>query len=102
MDWLKKPDHIWVAIGFIGQLVFGARFYVQWLASERAKKSIVPVSFWYLSIVGSFTLLAYAIYRMDPVFIIGQLFGTSIYFRNIALLKKENAGRTSNETSKSV
>jgi lipid-A-disaccharide synthase-like uncharacterized protein len=101
-EWLKKPENIWVSIGFLGQLVFGARFYVQWIASERAKKSVVPVVFWYLSIAGSCILLAYAIHRRDPVFIIGQCFGASIYFRNIALLKKEGSRNNSNQVSKSI
>lgn len=90
LDWIKKPDHIWITIGFAGQLVFGARFYVQWLASEKAKQSVVPVSFWYLSIVGSLILMAYALYRRDPVFFLGQLPGSSIYIRNLVLLKKQS------------
>lgn len=91
MQWLGKPGMIWTAVGLIGQTVFAGRFYVQWIASERAKKSIVPKSFWYLSIIGSFILLVYAIYRQDIVFIIGQATGSSIYFRNLALLKREKA-----------
>lgn len=90
IDWLKKPDHIWIAVGFIGQLVFGARFYVQWIASEKAKQSVVPVLFWYLSIAGSLILMAYALYRRDPVFFLGQLPGSSIYVRNLILLKKQS------------
>jgi lipid-A-disaccharide synthase-like uncharacterized protein len=74
---------IWLVIGFIGQALFSARFIVQWLQSEREKKSVFPVAFWYFSIAGGVTLLAYAIYREDPVFIVGQLTGLFIYFRNL-------------------
>ena len=74
---------IWLAIGFIGQGLFSARFIVQWLKSEREKKSVFPVAFWYFSIAGGIVLLAYAIHRKDPVFIVGQLTGLFIYFRNL-------------------
>lgn len=77
----------WLVIGFVGQGVFGLRFVVQWLASERAKKSVIPKAFWYLSITGSLTLLAYAIHQRDPVFIIGQATGSFIYCRNLILIK---------------
>lgn len=78
----------WWMIGFGGTIVFASRFWVQWLASERAKRSVIPVSFWWLSIVGGLLSLAYAIYRLDPVFILAQASGTSIYLRNLALIKK--------------
>jgi lipid-A-disaccharide synthase-like uncharacterized protein len=74
---------IWLVIGFLGQALFSARFIVQWIQSEREKKSVFPVAFWYFSIAGGVTLLAYAIYREDPVFIVGQLTGLFIYFRNL-------------------
>jgi lipid-A-disaccharide synthase-like uncharacterized protein len=74
---------IWLAVGFIGQGLFSARFIVQWIKSERAKKSVFPVAFWYFSIGGGATLLAYAIHKEDPVFIVGQLTGLFIYFRNL-------------------
>ena len=80
---------IWLGIGFFAQLMFSARFLVQWLASERAGKSIVPLLFWYLSIGGSTLLLAYAIHRKDPVFILGQSVGTFIYSRNLYLIHRE-------------
>ncbi|MEL6205589.1 MAG: lipid-A-disaccharide synthase N-terminal domain-containing protein [Pseudomonadota bacterium] len=79
----------WVAIGLGGQLMFTARFLVQWLASERAGRSIVPISFWYLSIGGGLILLAYAIYRRDPVFILGQTMGLVVYIRNLVLIHGE-------------
>ena len=82
-------NKIWLGIGFFAQLLFSARFLVQWLASERAGKSIVPLLFWYLSIAGSALLLAYAIHRKDPVFILGQSVGIFIYSRNLYLIRRE-------------
>ena len=82
---------LWLIIGFAGQAAFSARFLVQWLASERARKSVIPVAFWYLSIIGSLTLLAYAISRRDPVFILGQSMGVFIYGRNLVLIRREEA-----------
>jgi lipid-A-disaccharide synthase-like uncharacterized protein len=76
-------DTIWLGVGFLGQALFSARFLVQWIKSEREKKSVFPVAFWYFSIAGGVTLLAYAIYRQDPVFILGQATGLLIYFRNL-------------------
>ncbi|ARS52934.1 lipid-A-disaccharide synthase N-terminal domain-containing protein [Kushneria konosiri] len=80
---------LWITIGLLGQALFSARFIVQWLASERARRSIVPHLFWYLSIGGGLILLMYAIYRRDPVFIIGQGSGLFIYVRNLMLIQKE-------------
>jgi lipid-A-disaccharide synthase-like uncharacterized protein len=74
---------IWLVIGFLGQALFSARFIVQWLQSEREKRSVFPIAFWYFSIAGGATLLAYAIYKEDPVFIVGQLTGLFIYLRNL-------------------
>jgi lipid-A-disaccharide synthase-like uncharacterized protein len=82
-------NKIWLGIGFFAQLMFSARFLVQWLASERAGKSIVPLLFWYFSIAGSTLLLAYAIHRRDPVFILGQSVGIFIYSRNLYLIRRE-------------
>src|SRR5438093_1103886 len=67
----------------LGQAFFSTRFLVQWIASERAKKSIVPRHFWFFSVGGGMTLLAYAIHRLDPVFIIGQAAGLCVYARNL-------------------
>lgn len=80
---------LWVAIGLGGQLIFSARFLVQWAASERAGRSVVPVVFWWLSIGGAAVLLAYAIHRKDPVFILGQSMGFAIYARNLWLIHAE-------------
>jgi len=79
----------WVVFGLAGQLLFTARFLVQWLASERARRSVVPVAFWYFSIGGGLILLTYAIYRADPVFILGQSMGVFIYARNLWLIRAE-------------
>ena len=82
----------WLIIGFIGQGLFSMRFLVQWIASERKGESVVPVLFWYFSLAGGLTLLAYAIYKQDPVFILGQGAGAFIYIRNLILIfrKKGN------------
>ena len=78
----------WLAIGFAGQLAFSARFLVQWVGSERVGRSVVPVAFWWLSILGGLTLLSYATYRQDPVFILGQSMGLVIYARNLVLIRR--------------
>lgn len=78
-----------LAICFIGQSFFFMRFFWQWIASEKAQKSIIPVNFWYFSLFGSWFLLAYAILRRDIVFIIGQSTGLIIYIRNIFLIQRE-------------
>jgi lipid-A-disaccharide synthase-like uncharacterized protein len=80
---------IWLAIGFLGQGLFSARFIVQWISSERQKKSIIPVAFWYFSIAGGATLLAYAIHIKDPVIILGQATGLFVYLRNLYFVAYE-------------
>lgn len=84
-----NAEWVWVAIGLLGQALFSARFMVQWIASERAKRSIIPKAFWFFSLGGGATLLAYALYRQDPVFIVGQGGGLLIYVRNLMLLRRE-------------
>jgi lipid-A-disaccharide synthase-like uncharacterized protein len=81
------PDGLWLAIGLAGQTLFSLRFLVQWISSEREGRSVIPVAFWYLSIAGSLTLLAYALHRRDLVFTLGQGAGVLIYARNIALVR---------------
>jgi lipid-A-disaccharide synthase-like uncharacterized protein len=81
-------EHVWLAIGLLGQALFSARFLVQWIASERKKESVVPTQFWYFSVGGGLTLLLYAIYRRDPVFIIGQGAGLFVYARNLYFIHK--------------
>ncbi len=82
----------WVALGLFGQLMFTGRFLVQWIASERARKSVMPVLFWYFFLAGGLILLAYAIYRHDPVFILGQSLGVFVYLRNLVLIYREQQG----------
>ena len=79
---------MWVIIGFIGQGLFSARFILQWIVSERKKQSIIPVGFWYFSLLGGVTLFAYALHKEDPVFIVGQGAGLLIYSRNLYLIRK--------------
>lgn len=86
-----SPETLWICIGFLGQSLFFMRFFVQWIASERAKKSVVPDLFWYFSLGGGLVLLSYAIHRQDPVFILGQGMGILIYLRNLWFL---HAGKT--------
>jgi len=86
----QRPDP-WILIGLAGQLLFSARFLVQWIASEIRRRSVVPVSFWFLSIGGSLILLAYAIHRRDPVFILGQSVGTLIYSRNLMMIRRQRS-----------
>ncbi|WGD28673.1 lipid-A-disaccharide synthase N-terminal domain-containing protein [Ancylobacter sp. WKF20] len=83
----------WLVVGFIGQGLFTARFLTQWIASERARRSIVPAAFWLFSLGGGVTLLAYALYRQDPVFIVGQAAGLLIYVRNLVFIRRERRQR---------
>lgn len=80
---------IWLAIGFLGQGLFFMRFFVQWLASEKQRRSVIPAAFWYFSLLGGVTLFSYALWRRDPVFIIGQGTGLFIYLRNLYFLHRE-------------
>ncbi len=73
----------WVILGFVAQAFFTMRFVVQWIASERARQSVIPVAFWFFSIGGGVLLLIYALYRRDPVFIAGQALGLIVYVRNL-------------------
>ena len=90
--------YFWLILGLFGQAMFSARFLVQWIATERQKRSVVPVAFWWLSIAGSLTLLTYAIYRKDPVFILGQSFGSTVYLRNLYFIRKQRLAESKNET----
>lgn len=84
---------IWLAIGFLGQGLFFGRFFVQWIASERRKQSVIPRAFWYLSLAGGSVLLVYAIHQRDPVFIVGQATGFFIYSRNLWFILRAPASR---------
>ena len=85
---LNSLEIFFLIVGFLGQGLFASRFIVQWIYSERMKASSIPISFWYLSIFGGITLLIYAIFRRDPVIILGQSFGILIYLRNLILIYK--------------
>lgn len=84
----------WVALGFVGQALFTMRFIVQWLASERAGRSVMPIAFWFFSIGGGALLLLYALYTRDPVFILGQGFGLFVYLRNLHFVFRERKALT--------
>ncbi|MBI3890405.1 MAG: lipid-A-disaccharide synthase N-terminal domain-containing protein [Candidatus Wallbacteria bacterium] len=81
-------DAQWEIVGFIGQFVFGGRFLAQWIASEQAKKGVVPISFWYLSILGAIIVFGYAVHKSSPSFMMSQAFGLVVYCRNLALVAK--------------
>ena len=90
--WLNVESWVefwWVVFGLFGQLLFMGRFLVQWIVSEREKRSVVPLAFWYFSIGGGIILFTYACYRADPVFILGQSMGLFIYSRNLWLIRAE-------------
>ncbi len=78
----------WIVVGFLGQALFTARFLVQWVASERSGRSTVPDAFWWLSLSGGAVLLTYALWRRDPVFILGQGMGLLVYLRNLVLIRR--------------
>ena len=80
----------WLIVGFMGQIFFSSRLILQWIYSEISKKSIIPLGFWFFSILGGVTLLIYAIHRKDPVFIMGQATGILIYGRNLYFINKQN------------
>jgi lipid-A-disaccharide synthase-like uncharacterized protein len=86
MNLALSANTVWVGVGLVGQMLFSGRFFVQWIASEKARKSIIPNAFWYLSIAGGIVLFTYACWRQDPVFIIGQGMGIFVYARNVYLL----------------
>ena len=79
---------VWIGIGFLGQALFSARFLIQWLASERLGRSVVPLAFWWFSLAGGATLLSYALWRGDPVFVLGQGLGLVVYLRNLMLIRQ--------------
>lgn len=83
-------DAIWLAIGFLGQGLFFMRFFIQWLASEKEKRSVMPNAFWYFSMTGGIVLFLYAIWRQDPVFMLGQGTGLLIYSRNLYFIRRKN------------
>jgi lipid-A-disaccharide synthase-like uncharacterized protein len=88
---------VWLIIGFTGHAFFAMRFVVQWLYSERHRRSLVPTTFWYFSLVGGAILLSYAIYKRDPVFIVGQAMGLFIYMRFLYLARLEGTSASPHE-----
>lgn len=92
---MSNYEMMWVGIGFMGQSLFFSRWLLQWFVSERKAESQIPVSFWYMSLIGSVIVLAYAIHKIDPVFIAGQGLGTVVYIRNLILLHRAKKRVTS-------
>jgi lipid-A-disaccharide synthase-like uncharacterized protein len=87
---MSTVESFWLTVGFLGQAFFSMRFLVQWIASEKRRESVIPVSFWFFSIGGGLTLLIYAVYRQDPVFILGQAAGLFVYLRNLYLIRRKD------------
>ena len=91
INYLKDLNYdFWLIIGFLGQFIFFLRFIVQWWHSEKAKQSVIPVTFWYLSIIGAVIIFIYAVVRKDPVFFLGQFLAIVIYGRNLYFIKKQH------------
>jgi len=91
----EHPESLMIVVGFGGQFLFAMRFIIQWITSEGAKRSVIPVVFWYFSIGGGSVLLLYAIWRQDPVIIAGQGLGLFIYFRNLIFIHREKNDQAS-------
>jgi lipid-A-disaccharide synthase-like uncharacterized protein len=89
MSW-PAGEQLWWGFGFVGEVFFGLRFLVQWIATERRRQSVVPVAFWYMSLIGSAILLTYAIHRRDPVFIAGIAPTIPIYLRNLYFVRRQS------------
>jgi len=89
LNTLGPRELVWIGIGFLGQFLFMMRFLWQWIQSERQRRSIIPIAFWYFSLAGGMTLFAYAVHRRDPVFITGQSLGLLVYARNLLLIGRE-------------
>ncbi len=92
---LEQIPVAWLLVGFLGQGMFSTRFLIQWIASERRKRSVVPELFWWCSMAGGGLLVAYAVQRRDPVFVVGQAAGLLIYIRNLVLIYRERAAARS-------
>jgi len=88
-EFLEVLKHPMAVLGIVGQVMFFSRFFVQWLVSEKQKKSTIPVVFWYLSLGGGLMLLSYAVWRRDPIITLGQSVGILVYVRNLMLIYKE-------------
>ncbi len=90
MDWSDSTT--WIVLGLLGNAAFFSRFMIQWVASERARDSVIPKAFWHLSLVGSVLLLGYAIHRRDPIFILAYLPNAVVYVRNLILIRRKERG----------
>ncbi|OGW75830.1 MAG: hypothetical protein A2Z72_04165 [Omnitrophica bacterium RBG_13_46_9] len=88
LDYIGEAG-IWLCIGFIAQICFFLRFLIQWVVSEKHSQSVIPISFWYLSICGAVGLFSYSLYRRDPVFIAGQSMSLFVYIRNVMLIRRQ-------------
>jgi lipid-A-disaccharide synthase-like uncharacterized protein len=97
MEWSHSTP--WLAIGLAGQTAFFSRFLVQWIASERAGRSYVPLAFWWLSILGSLVLLAYAFHRREPIFALGYVANSVVYVRNLMLIHRNGARGSPSEAT---
>jgi len=91
---MSGEDFTWLLVGLLGQVLFMMRFIVQWIHSERHQKSLIPISFWYFSLLGSVIVLAYGFHKTELVIIVGQLPGTLVYIRNLMLIKKSHAKKS--------
>ncbi len=85
---LSPVEVAWLFIGLAGQAMFSARWLIQWFVTEKTRRSTVPETFWYLSLVGGLLVFAYGIHKMDPVILLGQ-FGVIIYTRNLIFIRRE-------------
>jgi lipid-A-disaccharide synthase-like uncharacterized protein len=101
---MPTSELVWLCIGLLGQTLFMMRFIVQWVHSERHQQSLIPVSFWYLSLIGGLTVLAYGFHKVEPVIILGQLPGTIVYARNLMLIRRNDQknAQTENDVSQDV
>ena len=94
LDWFASMD-MWKVLGLIGQAIFGSRFIIQWLVSEKEGRSVIPVSFWYISVIGAAITLVYAIHIEEPVFMLPQLAALLIYARNLYFVQREKRAKAS-------
>lgn len=86
----SATDLAWLIVGLFAQTMFSLRFIIQWLSSEKEKRSVIPHAFWWFSLFGGLTLLAYGLHRREPVLILGQAMGVVIYARNIVLIHRSH------------
>jgi lipid-A-disaccharide synthase-like uncharacterized protein len=97
MSSLITSERLWILFGFFAQFVFFLRFITQWIESEKKKRSVIPMTFWYLSIVGTVLIIIYSYHQRDIVFVVANVLSLAIYYRNIALVKKKPQSEDENE-----